>query len=51
VVFFFKPLANFQIDLALKKKIIDQNYLDACYELGNLYNNFFSSIFIIAKKK
>ena len=48
---FFKPLANFQIDLALKKKIIDQNYLDACYELGNLYNNFCSSIFIIAKKK
>jgi tRNA G46 methylase TrmB len=48
---FFKSLANFQIDLAVKKKIIDQNYLDACYELGNLYKDFCSSIFIIAKKK
>ena len=48
---FFKPLANFQIDLAVKKKIINQNYLDACYELGNLYKDFCSSIFIIAKKK
>jgi 2-polyprenyl-3-methyl-5-hydroxy-6-metoxy-1,4-benzoquinol methylase len=48
---FFKSLANFQIDLAVKKKIINQNYLDACYELGNLYNDFCSSIFVIAKKK
>jgi hypothetical protein len=33
------------------KKIINQDYLDACYRLGDLYKDFCSSIFIIAKKK
>lgn len=47
---FFKPLSNFQIDQALKKKIINKNYLDACYKLGNYYNDLCSSIYVIAKK-
>jgi hypothetical protein len=38
-------------DLNYKKKIINQDYLDACYRLGDLYKDFCSSIFIIAKKK
>lgn len=46
---FFKPMANFQIDLALEKKIIDKKYLDACYKLGRKYSNECSSIYTICK--
>ena len=47
---FFKSLANFQIDLSLKKKIINNKYIDACYELGDDFPELCSSIYIIAKK-
>jgi len=48
---FFKALANFQIDLSLKKKIINNDYLNACYKLGNEFPELCSSIYIVAKKK
>lgn len=43
----FKGLANFQMDLALEAKIIDERYLDAIYELGKIYPSFCSSIYAI----
>ena len=48
---FFKALANFQIDLSLKNKIINKDYLDACYKLGNEFPELCSSIYVVAKKK
>ncbi len=47
---FFKALANYQIDLNLKNKIINKKYLNACYELGDEFPELCSSIYIIAKK-
>jgi 2-polyprenyl-3-methyl-5-hydroxy-6-metoxy-1,4-benzoquinol methylase len=45
----FKPLANFQADLALKHGVIDQAFLDGCYELGKEYPDFCSSLFAICE--
>ncbi len=45
----FKPLANFQLDMALKKNIIDKKYLRGCFELGKQYPEFCSSIYLVLK--
>ena len=45
----FKPMANFQMDLALQHGVIDQAYLDGCYELGKEYPDFCSSLFAICE--
>jgi 2-polyprenyl-3-methyl-5-hydroxy-6-metoxy-1,4-benzoquinol methylase len=47
---FFKGLANFQLDAALKAKIISDEYLNACYELGKLYPDLCSSIYCVCVK-
>ena len=47
---FFKPLANFQFDLLLKNKIIDQGYLDGCYALGMQYPELSASIYLVCAK-
>ena len=47
---FFKALANFQWDKILKTDIIDKSYLDACYELGEVYPDLCSSICLICEK-
>jgi len=47
----FKPMANFQIDTALKKKIINKDYLEACFKIGEKYPDLCSSIYIVAKLK
>ena len=47
---FFKPLANFQIDISIKENIINQKFLDACFKIGFKYPDMCSSIFVIAKK-
>ena len=47
---FFKAFANFQFDLMLKNKIINQQYLDASYELGMQYPELCASIFLVCKK-
>jgi 2-polyprenyl-3-methyl-5-hydroxy-6-metoxy-1,4-benzoquinol methylase len=47
---FFKALANFQWDKILKTDIVDQAYLDACYELGEVYPDLCSSICLICEK-
>lgn len=47
---FFKALANFQWDLLLKTDIINQDYLDGCYRLGQQYPDLCSSIMFVCKK-
>ncbi len=47
---FFKALANFQWDKILKTDIVDDAYLDACYELGEIYPDLCSSICLVCEK-
>jgi SAM-dependent methyltransferase len=47
---FFKALANFQWDQLLSTDIISKEYLDACYEVGQLYPDLCSSIFLLCEK-
>lgn len=47
---FFKPFANFQFDKLLKTDIIDQAYLDGCYELGFHYPDLCASIYLICTR-
>ncbi|GHU81662.1 type 12 methyltransferase [Bacteroidia bacterium] len=47
---FFKSLANFQWDRLLGTDIISKEYLQGCYELGQQYPEFCSSIFLICEK-
>ncbi|ABF12099.1 2-polyprenyl-3-methyl-5-hydroxy-6-metoxy-1,4-benzoquinol methylase [Cupriavidus metallidurans] len=46
----FKGLANFQIDAALKAGIISREYLDGCFELGRVYPDLCSSIYVICER-
>ncbi|MFH1612615.1 MAG: class I SAM-dependent methyltransferase [bacterium] len=48
---FFKPFANFQFDLLLKNKVIDEGYLDGCYALGMQYPELTASIYFICTRK
>lgn len=47
---FFKALANFQWDQLLQTDIINKEYLDGCYELGQHYPDLCSSIFFVCEK-
>jgi len=47
---FFKALANFQWDKLLQTDIISPEYLDGCYELGHIYPELCSSIFLMCEK-
>ncbi len=47
---FFKALANFQWDRLLQTDIISEDYLNACYELGQLYPDLCASIFLVCEK-
>src|SRR3989344_2282221 len=47
---FFKALANFQWDQLLKTDIISKEYLEGCYDLGQIYPNLCSSIFLVCEK-
>lgn len=47
---FFKPFANFQFDLMIQNKIIDQGYLDGCYALGMIYPELTASIYMICQR-
>ncbi|WP_207004602.1 class I SAM-dependent methyltransferase [Trinickia mobilis] len=46
----FKALANFQIDAALQAGIISKEYIDGCYELGRVYPDLCSSIYVICER-
>jgi 2-polyprenyl-3-methyl-5-hydroxy-6-metoxy-1,4-benzoquinol methylase len=47
---FFKALANFQWDRLLQTDIISSEYLDGCYQLGQIYPDLCSSIFLLCEK-
>ena len=47
---FFKALANFQWDRLLATDIISPEYLEGCYQLGPVYPDLCSSIFLICEK-
>lgn len=47
---FFKALANFQWDRLLQTDIISKEYLDGCFELGQIYPDLCSSIFLVCEK-
>lgn len=47
---FFKALANFQWDRLLQTDIISKEYLDGCFELGQIYPDLCSSIFLVCQK-
>lgn len=47
---FFKALANFQWDKLLQTDIINKEYLNGCYELGQQYPDLCSSIFLMCEK-
>lgn len=47
---FFKALANFQWDQLLNTDIISDEYLEGCYQLGQIYPELCSSIFLVCEK-
>jgi 2-polyprenyl-3-methyl-5-hydroxy-6-metoxy-1,4-benzoquinol methylase len=47
---FFKALANFQWDKLLTTDIISKEYLEGCYQIGQLYPDLCSSIFLLCAK-
>ena len=47
---FFKALANFQWDRLLSTDIISKEYLEGCYQLGQVYTDLCSSIFLLCEK-
>jgi 2-polyprenyl-3-methyl-5-hydroxy-6-metoxy-1,4-benzoquinol methylase len=47
---FFKALANFQWDRLLATDIVTRDYLEGCYELGHVYPDLCSSIFVLCEK-
>lgn len=47
---FFKALANFQWDRLLATDIISPEYLEGCYQLGHLYPDLCSSIFLMCER-
>ena len=47
---FFKPLANFQWDKILQTDIISKEYLNGCYQLGQVYPDLCSSLFFVCEK-
>ena len=47
---FFKALANFQWDRLLSTDIISKEYLDGCYQLGQVYPDLCSSIFLVCER-
>lgn len=44
---FVKPMANFQIDKAVELNVISEGYMEGCYQLGDLYPDLCSSIYMI----
>jgi 2-polyprenyl-3-methyl-5-hydroxy-6-metoxy-1,4-benzoquinol methylase len=47
---FFKALANFQWDRLLTTDIISKDYLEGCYQLGQVYPDLCASIFLLCEK-
>ncbi len=47
---FFKALANFQWDRAIRDGIVSQEYLEGCYELGQVYPDLCATIYCVCQK-
>lgn len=47
---FFKAMANFQWDKLLATDIISKEYLEGCFQLGQVYPDLCSSIFLVCEK-
>jgi SAM-dependent methyltransferase len=47
---FFKALANFQWDRLLQTDIISEQYLEGCFQLGQVYPDLCSSIFLMCER-
>lgn len=46
---FFKALANFQWDRLLATDIVSREYLEGCYQLGQVYPDLCASIFLLCE--
>ena len=47
---FFKALANFQWDLLLQTDIISKEYLEGCFQIGQVYPDLCASIFLVCRR-
>lgn len=47
---FFKALANFQWDRLLGTDIVSAEYLEGCYQLGQVYPDLCASIFLLCER-
>lgn len=47
---FFKALANFQWDRLLKTDIVSPDYLEGCYQLGQLYPDLCASVYLVCER-
>ena len=47
---FFKALANFQWDRAIEEEIVSREYLEGCYQLGQVYPDLCATIYCVCKK-
>jgi len=47
---FFKALANFQWDRILRTDIVSKEYLDGCFQLGQVYPDLCSSVFLVCER-
>lgn len=47
---FFKALANFQWDRLLQTDIVSKDYLEGCYQLGQVYPDLCASVFLLCER-
>jgi 2-polyprenyl-3-methyl-5-hydroxy-6-metoxy-1,4-benzoquinol methylase len=47
---FFKAFANFQWDKILQTDIVSKEFLEGCYQLGQVYPDLCASIFLLCEK-
>lgn len=47
---FYKPLSNYQFDLALDSGIISKDYMDACYRLGKNKEQHTASLYAVCAR-
>lgn len=47
---FFKALANFQWDKAIRGGIVSREYLEGCYQLGQVYPDLCATIYCVCRK-
>lgn len=47
---FFKPLANFQIDKAKELGVIDDEFLEGCYKLGEVYPDLCATVYLVCTR-